>query len=179
MWEGVAVWEDNRMKVIRYLVHDRITSKGDKSKSHYSKSQMAKASGVLSLSWDSGETHFSHKSLSDVWLSSEENQFWLSMIWFPRYQTMNQIRTGVCQVFARDEAFTTPRRNRGLGLFGQNLVQWQWFVCSWLCHNAMWHWASHFFLNSSFSICKLKELDNTISEIPLDMVERSDCDKNW
>lgn len=61
------MWESNRMEVIRYSVQDGITSKRELSKSHGSKTQMAKANDMLSLPSGSGEiTYFSHKSLSDV-----------------------------------------------------------------------------------------------------------------
>lgn len=43
------MWESNRMKVIRYSVQDGITSKRELSKSHDSKTQMAKANNMLFL----------------------------------------------------------------------------------------------------------------------------------
>lgn len=74
----------------------------------------------------------------------------------------------------RDEISTAPSTQMGetgmwnyLGIIKCNGSN---FVCSWLCHQlAMCHWANHFFLNSNFSICQWKELDQTISEIPSDM----------
>lgn len=63
----MAVWENNRVEVIRYSVQVRITSKRELSKSYDSKTQMAKANDMLSLPSSSEKiTYFSHKSLSDV-----------------------------------------------------------------------------------------------------------------
>lgn len=60
------MWEGNKMEMVRYSVQDGISSKREMSKSHDAKSQMAEANNMLSLHWDSGEIHFSQKSLSEV-----------------------------------------------------------------------------------------------------------------